>query len=1257
MSPLRLASQRLRPTGRPAILAVAAAVVVLALTQVDSHDVPMGTVLYGVLYGSLNGLLALGLVLLYRVTRSINFAYGAMGGLPAGIAASLYLSHDTPWAVCIALSLVLGLAVGAATGALVNWRFSRSSRLVLTVATIGLAQLLGGIAVFVPRWFHGPALIPSFRTGLSSWHTQINPVLFNGNDVVVLATVPVIVVAVTWFLLRTDAGRAVRAIADNPDRARLVGIPARRLMLLVWAVAGGVAALAVMLQAPSAGVPLDVAAGPSILLPPLAAAIIAGMRSLPGAFAAGIGLGVLESIVRLDVSKQSVEEPIFLAVILIALLFHHRSQGRADASDDAAWSSIGSTQPLPVSFRRLPEVQAARLLTLAGLATFAVALPAFLSPAHLEQVTVGLVFALAALSLVVLTGWSGTVSLGQMAQVGIGAIVAGDLVAHLNLDFFQAMLIAGAAGAVGSVVLGLPALRVRGTYLAVTTMAFAVAANDFFFNPSNFSGALPASIIKPVLWKRFRLDGQSDIYLLCLGVLVLWILLLVGLRNGRPGRAIIAVRDNRLGAEAASVASVRTRLMAYTISGAIAGMAGALYVVVLGGVGYQTFPAADSITVLSMVVIGGTSSIGGSLAGVALIQWIAIQYPKSQVLLTGVGVLLVLVVFPAGLAGLAERLRDRLVVLIARRRGLDTSVWADSEASAPETDAAPQAAVAEPATAASAGADVLLECSAVNASYGSMQVLFGVDLTVHEGEIVALLGTNGAGKSSLLRSITGLLPAHAGAVRFGGKDITADATESIAVSGLTMMPGGRGIFPTLTVAENLDVACWALRKDSSARRAALAEAVTLFPFLDERRTTPAGDLSGGQQQMLSLAMALLIKPKLLCIDELSLGLAPTVVSRLLDAVRQIHASGVTVVIVEQSVNVALLIASRATFLEKGRVRFAGPAADLLDHEELLRAVFIGGADARSADAVPATSTRNKRATARARTLPASEPDANSKPALRCYGLRKSFGGIVAVNHVDLSVRPGEIVGLIGHNGAGKTTIFDLISGFQPADGGRIYLGEEDISDYPAWARSAVGLGRSFQDARLFGSLTVSETLAVAFERHIASRDPFAAALRMPAASASEAAVANAVDQLVEEFGLAAYRHRPTGSLSTGTRRIVELAAVMAHAPTVMLLDEPSGGVAQRETEALGPLLRRIVTDTGASMVVVEHDMALLSGLCDRLVALDLGTVIAEGPPADVLTHPQVIASYLGTEPQAVARSGRASTRTTRSPGRRRQPIS
>jgi branched-chain amino acid transport system ATP-binding protein len=185
------------------------------------------------------------------------------------------------------------------------------------------------------------------------------------------------------------------------------------------------------------------------------------------------------------------------------------------------------------------------------------------------------------------------------------------------------------------------------------------------------------------------------------------------------------------------------------------------------------------------------------------------------------------------------------------------------------------------------------------------------------------------------------------------------------------------------------------------------------------------------------------------------------------------------------------------------------------------------------------------------------------------------------------------------------------------------------------------MGRSFQDALLFPTLTVFETIAVAYERHLASRDMFAAALQLPASYESELEVADVVADLIDLMGLDAYRQKLTGELSTGTRRIVDLACILAQDPKVLLLDEPSGGVAQKETEALGPLLRRVQERTGCSILIIEHDMPLLSGLCDRLVALELGGVIAEGTPTEVLNHPAVIASYLGTDEKAIARSGTA----------------
>jgi branched-chain amino acid transport system ATP-binding protein len=249
--------------------------------------------------------------------------------------------------------------------------------------------------------------------------------------------------------------------------------------------------------------------------------------------------------------------------------------------------------------------------------------------------------------------------------------------------------------------------------------------------------------------------------------------------------------------------------------------------------------------------------------------------------------------------------------------------------------------------------------------------------------------------------------------------------------------------------------------------------------------------------------------------------------------------------------------------------------------------------------------------------------------LTCREITRRFGGVTALDGVDLDVAPGTALGIIGHNGAGKTTLFDVISGFLAPDGGEVLIDGADVTGEAPHRRAVAGLGRSFQEARLFPSLTVAETVAVALERHLPNRDTLAAALALPASTYMEAAVVERVDELLVLLGLTGYRHHRTADLSTGTRRIVELACVLAQDPAVLLLDEPSAGVAQRETEALAPLLRRVRAATGCTLLIIEHDMGLISSVCDELVALEFGAVIARGTPADVLGHPKVIASYLG----------------------------
>ncbi|HEX4906500.1 MAG TPA: ATP-binding cassette domain-containing protein, partial [Acidimicrobiales bacterium] len=461
--------------------------------------------------------------------------------------------------------------------------------------------------------------------------------------------------------------------------------------------------------------------------------------------------------------------------------------------------------------------------------------------------------------------------------------------------------------------------------------------------------------------------------------------------------------------------------------------------------------------------------------------------------------------------------------------------------------------------------------------------------------------------------------------------------------------GGKGVFPQLSVRENLRLACWLFRDDKERTEAKIDEVLALFPRLKDRYRALAGDMSGGEQQMLTLGMALVNEPKLLMIDELSLGLAPTIVGDLIGVVHDIHATGVTIIVVEQSINVALNLAQRAVFMEKGEFRFTGPTAELLERPDILRSVFIAGASASPDDVGVETraaveSTKEQ--------LARQAPGADAGSILECHHVLKRFGGIVAVDGVSIGLRRGEILGLIGQNGAGKTTLFDCISGYHRIDAGRIELAGHDITDWEPHERARSRLGRSFQEAMLYPSLTVAETIATALERHLGNRDIVAAALAAPASYESELAAWLRVEELIELMGLQAFRDKLVGELSTGSRRIVELACILAQEPAVLLLDEPSGGVAQRETEALGPMLLRVQEATGCSILVIEHDMPLLSSICDRMYCLELGQVIAEGTPEEVLDHPRVIESYLGENEAAISRSGAAAK--PRAPRRRRQ---
>ena len=1199
------------------------------------NGLPFGIVLFGLLLGSLSALTAMGLVILYRSARIINFAQAEIGGLSAAVAVVMVTGAHLPYLLAVPVGLAAALATGALIDLVVMRQLFQSPRLIVTVATIGVAQIVGALELGLPNAFAHLKPLATFTTPFTA-HRTIGPMVFNGNEFVAMLVVPLVLIALAWFFGRTAIGVAIRGAADSTDRATLLGIPVRRLSTITWVIAAGLSGIGAMLSAPILGPQIGLLGGPESLLPPLAAAVIGRMENLTTAFVASLAIGVFQQAVFWSYPRASTVDVALFVLVLGGLLLQRRRATRVDDSGLGGYVAVREVRSIPAALRRLPEVRWVRAAIAVALGLLVLVVPLFVSDSKRTLLAYVAIYGIFAVSLVVLTGWSGQISLGQFAFAGVGAGTAASLFVHLHADLFVCLAAAAVVGAVTAVLIGIPAIRLPGLFLAVATLAFAVPVSTFLLNSSYFPKLAPSQLFRPALFHRVSLNSALSFYFFCLFFLVGALVLAHNYRLSRAGRVALAVRDNARGAAAFAVSPVRVKLTAFALAGALAGVAGGLYAVGLRGIGFSGFNPELSLDVFVMVVIGGVGTLTGGLIGAAYLQ--GVQYflrGAWQLLATGGGLLVVLLVFPGGLADLLYRGRDAALRFVAARHGL--SIPSLAEQAAFDT--------LEPVSAGAAGgaaADIvvapLLALTGVNAAYGSVPVLFGVDLGVADGEIVGLLGTNGAGKSTVLRVVSGLLKARGGTVTYDGRDVTRLSPVDRVKAGMVMVPSGRGVFPSLTVADNLRLGSWLSRHDRVFVEETTARVFELFPALELRLHTPAGLLSGGEQQMLTIAQALYCRPRLLMIDELSLGLSPIVVGQLLEVVRALAASGVTVVIVEQSVSLATSVAQRSVFMERGQVRFSGSTAELAARPDLVRSVFLGDGAKPSGRRRATVQREGRRATVQS----------ERRPAFAVHEVSRHFGGVAALDGVTLGVAEGEILGIIGANGAGKTTLFDICSGFLAPSSGNVFLGGLDVTDTPAYERADLGLGRVFQDARLFPSLTVAETVAVALERHVEVRDPFLSLLHTGPVVDSEADVHRRADALIERLSLERYQDAFISELSTGTRRVVELAAVLAHDPAVLLLDEPTSGIAQMESEALGRLLLDLRAETGSAFIVIEHDVPLVASIADRLVCMHLGEVIAEGAPGDVLANPDVIAAYLGDDAAAIERSqGAAQPRTRR----------
>ncbi|RTL08877.1 MAG: hypothetical protein EKK62_05245 [Acidimicrobiia bacterium] len=654
---------------RAVVRVVGPAVVILAI-QLIWFPMPVGGILSGVVLGLLGSLSALGLALIWRANRVVNFAQGDLGTVPATLAVLLITLTGLPWLLGMTIGLAAAVLVGLFADVLVIRRFFRAPRLIMTVATLGLSQILAFGTLYLPElWGEGPA-IRSLPAPFE-WKADIGGVVFDGNDLIAVVAAPTILIAVALALRLTDTGVAVRAAAERSDRAAGLGIPVRRLEAQVWTMAAVLSFCSVALTAGVASLPFSFGLGLTVLLRALAAMVVGRMTHLVAITVTAVSLGVLESGIRWTTGESWLVSPFLAVLIVVSLLLERRGTSRADQDRTSSWRASGDVRPTPWSLARLPEVRAARVAGALALAAVALGLPQVIGTNGQIKAGVVLVFATIGTSIVVLTGWAGQVSLGQMAFVGAGGAVGAWAMVDHGWDPLVALVVASAVGAVVAVAVGLPALRLRGMYLAVTTLALSLAASDWIFSNKVADWIPRGSFPRPALLGRIELDSPLRIYYFALAVLVLSVLALRGVRNSRTGRVLIALRDNEAGATVYGISTTRAKLTAFALSGAVAAMSGVVLVISQGAFREVTYGPWESVDVFVATVIGGLGSLAGAVIGAVFqrgAQWL-LPAPWSF-LATGLGVLVVLLSMPDGLGGLAFRVRDRFLAWAARRHGV-----------------------------------------------------------------------------------------------------------------------------------------------------------------------------------------------------------------------------------------------------------------------------------------------------------------------------------------------------------------------------------------------------------------------------------------------------------------------------------------------------------------------------------------------------------------------------------------------------------
>lgn len=934
----------------------------------SGYDFTGPVFLLGAMTGLGYALLGIGLVLTYRSSRVINFAHGAVGLFAAALFAVVVGRYGVPYLLGFPAAVLCGGLIGAGLHAGIVRRLDAAPRVLAMVATLGIGEALLLLALSFTsgglggRNFPLPPLFPDFDLG---------PLFVGPSVTALMVLTPVVLAALGLFLWRSRYGIAMRGAASNPDAATLSGAAPANMAMLAWGLAGAIATFSALLVLPSRGVVTPDSLGPGFLLRGLAAAALARFASLPVTFAAGVGLGVMEAVFASNTEAAGGFEVAMFVLVFVGVGLQSFRRGR---EPEDRWAGLAPAPPIPAAWRRLPLIRWAPAV-MAGLGLGAAALaPVWLTNQHAFVLAVVFGFAVVAVSVSLLTGLGGQLSLGQVAFAAVGALAAVPVLRETGSLVLAGVGAAAAGGAVAAAV-GLPALRVRGQLLGVATLAFTLMASgwllrqDWAFDRTGVS-APPRKLL------GLELTTSRSYYYAALAAFVVAAAMAGLVRRSGFGRRLRAVRDNEDAARALRTRASAVKLGSYALAGALAGLGGAVIAFASTQISAALFTPRGSVDAVSIAVIGGLGGVVGPLLGALYLVGIPRLFDLGLTPLAALnaGWLILILEQPRGLSALLTKVRDGYCGAVARRRGLAP---APAESASGSTVAS-EPASAEPVLAESAsgppppgqpvpgdpvpdgpglGGSVLrlgpvggpaagkrsaderdedlLVVEDLSKRFGGTTAVDGVSFSVASGDRLGIIGPNGAGKTTLFEMIGGFVRPDSGSVYFAGADISSHPPERRSRAGLVRSFQNARLFPTMTVLETLELAA-----SANPHRPDPSEFLGYFG-LGRWTSQPLSTVPTGTRRLVELAACLALSPRLLLLDEPSAGIAHSETERLAGVLDQIAADhGVTFVIIEHDVALLTEVCDRMMALEVGRVIALGTPAEVTSHPDVIRS-YLG----------------------------------------------------------------------------------------------------------------------------------------------------------------------------------------------------------------------------------------------------------------------------------------------------------------------------